>query len=263
MAIPASVQKELHGALANVGLSSSETVVLLALLQSSKGIRATELAKKTKLNRTTLYGVAKSLIEKGLASSVEERGVLRYHSIQPDLLVNYIEQAKERLVQDAERIKKALPILNAQRSGEGRSYPTVQFFEGVEGIKQAYEDTIQNNKHKVMYGFLGTDAVLRLMDPAWLIYYITKRVHLGVKAFTIAIDTPSSRHYKGYDGKQLRTTKLLPPGYDFEIEVVAYDDKVLITSFSEDHPLSVLIEDEKIAQLMVALFRYMDSTLLA
>lgn len=261
MALPKSVYDAVSGALRNVDVSASEAAVFLALLQSSDALRVTDIAKKTKLNRTTAYGLVKSLAKKGLLSSVEENGILRYRSIQPHLLTDYIERHKEKLAADMKRVKDALPLINAERIKRVRTYPAVQYFEGVEGIKQAYEDTIRNNKGKALYGFMGTDAIVKLMEPPWPSYYIGQRVEHGVRAYTVAIDTPSSRQYKKFDEQQLRVIKLLPPGYDFEIELAAYDDKVLITSFSQDHPLSVMIEDEKIAQLMVQLFKYIDSTL--
>ena len=261
MALPKQTQKDLAVALGNIGLSPSEVEVLCALLQSTKGIRVADLAKKTRLNRTTLYGITKSLIEKGLVSSVEERGVLRYHSIQPELLLNRIEQTRERLEVDAERIKKALPLIYAQRTDAASSYPSVQFFEGREGIKQAYEDSVRNNKSKIMYGFLGAHVGLEFMGYDWINAYIETRKKFGVRAYTVATDTPFLREFKKKDAEQLRVMKILPPGYEFDLELIAYDDKVLIASFRHEHPLAVLIEDAEIAKLMKAIFRYVDSTL--
>lgn len=261
MALTRSIEKALTTALSSVGLSFSETKVLLALLQNDKGVRASDLARGTRLNRTTLYGVAKSLIAKGLVSAVEERGVLRYRSLQPEFLVDYIERAKKRLESGAEEVKKALPLIQERRTHEAHSYPAVRFFEGKDGIKQVYEDTVKANKSKTLYGFLGADAGLKFMGYDWIHAYIASRKKYGVKAYTVATDTPALRGFKSRDADDLRSTKLLPPGYEFELELVVYDDKVLIASFKPDRPLAVLIEDTEIAKLMKAVFRYIDKTL--
>jgi sugar-specific transcriptional regulator TrmB len=249
----------LKKALEVLGLTEKQTLVLGVLLEGGPMLVAA-IAKATKLNRTSTYDLVHELSGLGLVTRVKKEGAERYQAIDPELLPAYLERRREVLEESKRQLSELLPQLKLLRS-RGKSITRVQYFEGVEGIKQAYEGTITNNHSKVMYGFLGTDAVVRLMDPSWPPYYIGKRVAQGVKAYTIAIDTPSSRHYKGIDEKHLRVTKLLPPGYDFEIELVTYDDKVLITSFSQEKPLSVLIEDEKIAELMIALFKYMDSTL--
>ncbi len=261
MALPKQVQKDIEEALTAVGLSPSETAVLLALSQSADNMRATELAKKTRLNRTTLYGITKLLLEKGLVSSVEERGVLRYRCIEPESLIDYIERTREKLFAGAEKVKRAIPVIKAQRTGDPSSYPTVQFFEGKEGIKQVYEDTIQRNKSKTLYGFLGADAVFKLMDSDWIEGYIGRRKKAGVFAHTILTDTETSRAFKGEDANQLRLSKMLPAGYNFDIEVIIYENKTLIVSFAEDYPLAVLMEDKKIADMMKTVFRYVDSTL--
>lgn len=261
MALPVQTKKELAIALQDAGLSLSEATTLIALLQHEEGVRASDLAKEARLNRTTLYGVAKSLTEKGLVSVVEERGVLRYQSIRPEFLVDYIERAKHQLETSAEEVKKVLPLLQAARADIGHPYPTVQFFEGREGIKQIYEDTVKNNKSKTLYGFLGADAGLEFMGYDWINTYIASRMKHGVKAYTVATDTQALRGFQSRDNQELRSTKLLPPGYEFELEVVVYDDKVLIASFQPERPLAVLIEDSEIAKMMKALFRYVDSTL--
>jgi sugar-specific transcriptional regulator TrmB len=261
MALPKNTKQDIVAILHDIGLSPSETDVFIMLLQTTAPQKVSDIAKKTRLNRTTLYGILKSLTERALISFVEERGVLRYQSIQPHLLVDYIERSKDRLAADAERVRRISPLLVAERERAARTYPTVQFFEGTEGIKQAYEEAIENNKEKTMYGFFGPDAAFNLMEFSWIDRYIARRVQKGVKSYTVATDTTGSRAFQHRDDKQLRETKLFPPGYNFEIETIAYDDKVVMTSFAEDHPFSILIEDAKIAQLFKELFRYIDSTL--
>jgi sugar-specific transcriptional regulator TrmB len=244
-----------------VGLSVAETEVLGVLLQNAEGQRASSLARKTGLNRTTLYGLLKSLAQKGLVSYIEERSIQRYRSVQPRLLIDYIDRVKDKLSADAERIQQLLPLLETERTKMSRAYPSIQFFEGKEGIKQVYEDTIDGNISKALYGFLGAEAGYKFMGLDWANYYIEKRSKRGIKYFNIGADTPQTRVLKSQDKNELRVTKLLPPGYDFDIEITAYDDKLLVVSFAEDHPLAVLIEDQKIADTIKTLFRYIDSTL--
>lgn len=261
MALPKHIQDTFSKILADLGLNKSEAAVFTYLIQSGTPQRVTEIAKRGKMNRTTLYGILKTLSERGLVSSATERGTLRYRAIQPHLLIDYIERARNELSAHTDRIKNVIPLIEKMRATGGRASPSIQFFEGTEGIKQAYEDTIKGNPSKTVYGFTGTDAIYKFMQLDWIQYFLERRTKAGIKWNTIAMDSDQSRKMKARDGQESRFTKLLPKGYDFDIELAAYENKVLISAFAEDHPSAVLIEDEKIAETFKTLFRYIDSTL--
>ncbi len=240
-------------------LSDKQSRVLGVLLENGPMLAAA-IAKEARLNRTTVYDLLHELSVQGLVSQTKKGGAVRYQALAPEMLPGYLERKREALEESKKQLTEIIPQLNLLRS-RGRTVTRVQYFEGVEGIKQAYEDTLINNRGKKLFGFLGVDSAFSVMDPAWLSHYIDRRVALGVHASTIAIDTPEAREYKGRDSVQLRATKLLPDDYSFDIELVGYDDKVLINSFSKEKPMAVLIEDKKIAELMYALFRYISGTL--
>lgn len=266
MHAPRLMQHNLNEVLEHLGLSASEGQVFTYLLESGRAERISTISKNTKVNRTTLYGILKTLSKRGLVSSVEDGGILTYRSIQPHLLVDYIERSRERLSSDIERVRDIVPVIEQVRKTGGKAYPAIQYFDGVEGLKQAYEDTIRNNSSKVIYGFTGTDTVLseKSIDMDWIEYYIARRKKAGVEFLDIATASKNEPHWiKARDSKDFRLTKVLPPGFDFDIELAIYENKILIASFAKEHPLAVLIEDEKVAKTMKELFRYIDSTLSA
>ena len=264
MAVPKNIFEDLVNVLQGLGIAGTEADVFLYLLKSGNAQRISTIASKTKQNRTTLYGVLKSLSEKGLVSSVEDGGILTYRSIQPHLLVDYIERAKEKLSSDIERVREIVPAIEEIRNVGGHSTPSIQFFHGVEGLKQAYEDTITSNPSKKIYGFTGTDTVVSgiAVQMEWIEYYMTRRKKAGVTFFDIATASKNTPHWiTQRDEKDQRVTKVLPPGYDFGIEIDVYENKTLFASFSKEHPLGILIEDVEIARTIKELFRYIDSTL--
>lgn len=260
MALPESMAQSLAETLADIGLHKSEVAVLLALLESNVAERVSLLSKKTRINRTTLYPILRSLSERGLVSSVEKGGVLVWRAIRPNLLIDYIERTQEKLSSDIEKMRDIVPFMEARNVGRERKYPSIQFFEGPEGIKKVLTDTITGNPSKTIYGFSGTDATFKLMGP-WVRDYIVRRTKAGVKRYEIATGTPASRESQARDDKEMRHTHLLPPGYPFDVEMSTYENKVHIISFAEDYPVAVLIEDEKIAQVMKSLFQYIDKSL--
>lgn len=260
MTLPEPMAHNLSETLADIGLQPSEITVLMTLFEAKAALRVSLMSKKTKINRTTLYPILRSLSERGLVSSVEEGGVLAWRALRPNLLVDYIEQMQEKLKIGISKVREIVPFLEPKNAGRERKYPSIQYFEGTEGIKKVVMDSIIANPSKTIYGFSGTDATYKLLGP-WVREYVKKRAAAGVRRYQIATDTSISREEQSRDAKENRRTHILPPGFPFEVEMATYEDKVHIISFAEDYPVAILIQDEKIAQVMKSLFSYIDTQL--
>ena len=246
--------------LETLGLTGKESEVLNILLQH-ESLRVVDIAKKAHLNRTTTYGILKTLIEKNLASSLTKYGVQEYQSIEPMLLPSYISRQEEILAERKKEIQSILPQIEKMRS-EKNVFPKLYFFEGLEGLKQAYEDTIENNESKLIEEFTGPDAMFdELGQEQWVRQYIEKRAAKNIHCKIIAPDSKWSQWTQRNDATSLRVTKLIPAEYTFATEVVLYDNKVGLFSFSKDKPMAVIIEDENIAQTMRTIFRYINDGL--
>ena len=121
----------IHNSLKKIGLDKKEVAVFLILLEEGK-LRVRDIAKAARINRTTAYGILKELINKGLVSSTQEKGVLMCQSIEPGLLINYIERLEANLAEQKKEIKDVLPQIKSLRKKKD-IYPRIQFFEGIEG----------------------------------------------------------------------------------------------------------------------------------
>jgi len=242
-------------ALKEIGLSDKECAVLLVLLEKGS-MYAAAIAKTAKLNRTTAYGILKELSGKGLASQIKRDGADQWQSIAPELLPGYIERRRDALTESSKAVENALPQIKLLRT-KGKALPKVQFFEGVDGLKQAYEDTLENNKEKRLRDITGIDAAFNLFDAAWIEYYLKKRAKLGVQCVDLVPDTDWGHKSKLDDEKYIRTTKFLPREHGFDAEVSIYDNKVGIFSYAENNPVAILIEDDTISHMMKTLFDFM------
>ena len=220
---------------------------------------ASKVAKEARLNRTTTYGVLNDLIEKGLVSKVKTRSATLFQSIAPELLPDYIARKREELRHREEELRSALPQILLMRN-KANVLPKVQFFEGEEGVKQAYEDTLENNKGRKIQDITGVDAVFKRLGEKWVAYYMTKRAEKGISCVDLAPDSDWARRNSEDDPKYRRVTKLLPPEFGFNAEISLYDNKVGIFSYAEN-PVALIIEDDTIAYAMKQLFAYIESTL--
>src|SRR3989344_4690907 len=243
----------------SIGLNEKESIVLGFLLQTGPML-SSNLAQKVGLNRTSVYSILKELTNKGLISTTRKSGVTRYQSIDPALLPDYLVRKQDELAKQEESLREILPQLVLQRE-KSALLPKVQFFQGVEGMKQAYEDTLENNEQKNLYDLTGVGAVLKRMGTEWLQYYLKKRVQLGIRCINIAPDSVWARESKEDDEKYNRITKLLPAKFSFDSEIDIYDNKIGIFSFAQDNPVAIISEDDTIARTMKTLFNYIDETL--
>jgi HTH-type transcriptional regulator, sugar sensing transcriptional regulator len=218
---------------------------------------ASAVARATKLNRTTTYDILKELAGMGLASQTKQEGVLRYQSIAPELLPAYLERKREKLEESKKQITDLLPQIKQLRT-RGRSLPKVLFFEGVEGVKQGYQDILETSQEKLLRGITGMDAVYSNFDAAWTTYFLKRRAHLGIHCIDLTPDTEGGRRSKRDDKKYARTTKFMPQEYAFDGDISIYDNKVAIFSYANVNPLAVIIEDETIASMMKKVFDFME-----
>lgn len=243
----------IEGILSSIGLSKAEISILKTLL-INKSMRATDIARKSGLNRTTTYGTLNSLVSKGLATSLDDGKVLVFQSIEPHLLVNYIERHRATLLQSEDLLKRLLPEIENKRMKK-QVFPKIQYFKGIDGMKQAYED-ILNMEGRELEAFTGADAIYEIMGEEWTHYFIHKRKDLGIKARVIAPDTKVARIAKNRDKNELRTTMLIPDKFSFGTEIDIYDKKVGIFSFSKENPVAVIIEDELISNTLKNIFEH-------
>ena len=245
-------------ALKEIGLSDKEVAVLVVLLEHGPML-VSAIAKQARINRTTAYGLLKELMAKSLVSQVKKEGADRFQSIAPELLPAYIERRRDILADSKKAVEEAVPQIKLLRA-KGKSLPKVQFFEGAEGVQQAYEDTLENNKEKFMRDLTGIDAAYSNLDPKFVQYYLNKRTKLGIRATYIAPKTEAAIEATKEDEKYIRKAKFIPPQYVFESEVCIYDNKDGIFSYAKENPVALIIEDDTIAHTMKTLFDYIEST---
>ncbi len=247
----------LKKALEVLDLSDKQEAVLGVLLENGPLLVAT-IARGAKLNRTTAYDIVKELVDLGLVSHTKKDGATRYQALAPELLPSYIEHRRQVLEESKKQIEELVPQLKLLRA-KGKSLPKVQFFEGLEGVKHAYEDVLESNKEKFLRGITDMGSVYKEFDATWLDYYLTKRTRLGIRCTDLVPEGEAGRRSKGDDEKYIRTTKFLPPDYDLGGDISIYDDRVAIFSYAHESPVAVIIEDQTISGMLKKLFDFMET----
>ncbi len=206
--------KSVSDALSSIGLNDKEIAVFLALLQHGP-MYAANIARTTKINRTTTYGILKELTSKGLVSLVNRKDeAARYQSIEPEMLPAFIERRREELESSKKEVEKALPQIALMRS-KGKVLPRVHFFEGPQGVEQAYEDMLVHNKGKMIYALTGLEGAVSTLTSRFQDYFISKRVRLGIHAEYIIPDTPIAHAATLRGCRKTAHTEIYPAAIQF------------------------------------------------
>ncbi len=123
------------------GLSEKEADIYLALLHLGT-VPASDIAKKSGVNRSTAYVVLESLTKKGLAAIEIRDGVRSYSPASPDRLVQKAEDSAREHAELAKLGREMLSELETIEKSKDSTKPNIKFFEGIAGIKTAYENML-------------------------------------------------------------------------------------------------------------------------
>ena len=240
--------KDLIHILESIGLDDKEAQLYLAGLQLGSA-PASDYARRATINRITTYNVLELMVQKGYMTTVKKVRAKWYAPVAPEYIA--LEARK-----NAEALERAVPEL---RSLQGAKYrkPRVRFFEGWEGVRHVYEDTLTAQSELLNF---ANSAVVRTFWPNYDEEYVAQRVKRGIHLRGIAPDDAAGRRVHGEDKEKMREIRLVPASdFDFTNEINVYDHKVAICSFDsgmkgESAMFGVIIESKEVAETQRQIF---------
>ena len=191
-------------ALKKLNLTEKEARVYLALLELGPATPY-KIAKRSRLKRPTAYVIAEELVEKGLIVQMTGEKQRMYIARSPE---SYIEDVEQRI---AEARKMVPELLAMQRKGSDK--PNILYFEGVAGLKQAYNYKLKDFRDTEIVGFFarGDNVSSELHEDVFLPWNEAKIEHkISMRGFTV--DDPKLHPYKKFFGNEVGklTMKFLP-----------------------------------------------------
>ncbi len=241
------MNEQLTQSLLSLGLSEKEASVYVATLLLGKGT-VSKIARKANINRTTGYDILDSLVHKGLVSISGKEPKQEYFAESPDHVTKFLEQ---QIAKDKMRVKQAekiIPQLKLIHNVGDR--PKVRFYEGKDGIKEVYEDTLTSSEEIRAYATI--DDVHGTLTNYFPKYY-QRRAKKGISIRGIIPKTRLGIERAKLDKVEKRETALVPPDkYYFSPEINIYDDKVMIVSWREE--LGITIQSKEIADAMKKIY---------
>lgn len=238
--------------LIEIGLSEKESQLYLALLQvDSESIQ--DLAKRTGINRTTVYPVLETLEKKGLVSEIQIGKKVEYMAAPPERLETFVERQKVVLEERSERLKDIIPQIKSIQRESGEK-PVVKFFNGREGAISAYEEffSIKNENVKEGYFLFNQDILKEVFTEEERQRFRDIRIGKEVYPNTIYNKQGGDGVFKT-EGNRFRMDETK---YPIKIDMTVIGDSLIVTTLGKEI-VSLVIKSIDIADTFKSLFRYM------
>jgi sugar-specific transcriptional regulator TrmB len=234
------IQEILHA----LGLEESEARAYVALLELGEA-SVGQLALKAKLKRPTTYLIVDVLKSKGMVSMTKRGKKTLLVAEDPRMILDMLEERKKK-------VERVMPELLSLANVIDRK-PTIRYFEGTDGIKDVYYDTL-NYPDQEMLSFYSDTYATHFDERFFDDFYFAERKKKKIWVRAILPDQEIIRKLIVNDVAHLRQTKIVPKGsYSINIEINIYGKRRIgIISFEEQFAL--IIESEKIYASLRSIF---------
>jgi sugar-specific transcriptional regulator TrmB len=232
--------------LQKLGLNEKEAKAYLVALELGE-TTLQRIALKTGISRTTVYDVLESLKIHGLISTIKKNKKIYYYAEAPDSLQDDLDEKQVLL-------KKVMPELSAMMNLIDHK-PKIKYYEGVEGIKEVYMDSLQYAE-KEMLALVAEEAFYEFDKDFLLNFYHPRRIKQKIWLREIVSDHHLTRSYQKAEINNLRKTKLLSTtDFPLDVSINLYGkNKIGIMSFEEE--IGLIIESEKIYITLKSLLEF-------
>ncbi|MFH0857094.1 MAG: helix-turn-helix domain-containing protein, partial [bacterium] len=145
--------------------------VYLASLEEG-GATAYAIAKKVGLKRPTVYDILNQLLKDGLVYKSAKKKITYFYPADPERIL-YRQREREKDSRDV------MPYLQNLYNAP-KVKPAITYFEGKEGIKEMYEDSLKSlDKGGEILAYVGEDILSYL--PKYAADYVMRRVEKGIR----------------------------------------------------------------------------------
>lgn len=230
------------------GLNEKQAKIYLACLELGKA-KVPEIARKAEMKRTTAYGIIDELVNLGLISFTPGGKSKLFKAQDPQAILEMLEERKME-------VNSIIPDLKSIY-GTYQLRPTIQFFEGKEGVKRIYEDTLKCRSKKILQ-IVKVKDFINFPGGDFAKEYIKKRTAKGIVAYALH---PASGDIHddtyGEESEELkRHVRYLPPNTFYASMIMIYDNKVVMISTKAEN-FGFIIESREFSNTLRAYFDFM------
>lgn len=238
--------------LQTLGLTANESTIYELLLNLGEA-PAVRVVQESKLKRPTVYHILHLLEAKDLVTHRDIHKKTHFRAEPPTKLLTYGEQKQKEFEKAFSSLQSVIPQM-ATAYMYSTEKPIVRVYEGVEGLKEIYMDTLAEDKP--ISALLQTEELDESLYEWLNTYYVAQRNKKKIHAKVILSSGVLAKKYRKEDAHSYRTTVLVSQDlFPFQHEVDIYGDKVAFIHYKKGEPLiGVVIHHAQIANTLKAWF---------
>lgn len=233
--------------LQKAGLSDKQAKVYLSCLEIGYA-KAPDIAKKSGIKRSTTYAILDELIRDGLVNYSQKGKIKLFKAQDPQTIIEILNERQQA-------VKNILPDLENIFSTHHLK-PKIQFFEGKEGVKRIFEDTLKC-KYKKIYQIVKVRDFIEYPGENYSKEYIKKRVEKGIQSYALH-PISGDIHDEVYgetSAKWKRVVRYAPQTIFHTSMIMIYDYKVAMIS-TKAEGFGFIIESKEFFQTQKSYFDF-------
>ncbi len=235
--------------LEEIGLNEKEAKTYLALLAVDNA-SVIDLGKKTDINRTTVYIVLESLMQKGLVSETKVGKKTHYQAEAPERLETYVERQKVVFEERAKRVKDIIPEIKSIQRDSGER-PVLKYFDGREAALNSNRDFFNaQDKEGIGYFIFNRDLVEEVFSPQEILEIQKIRPTRKIKGLSLY----TSKHTDLTSNELTSRKKIDGEKYPITCDVSIYEDRVQFVTLGKKLS-SIFIQSKDVADTLKSLFK--------
>lgn len=223
-------QKELSPLL-EIGLTSNQSIIYLTLLR--EGICSIlELSKLTGIARGQLYEDTEKLISEGLAELTRKQK-RKYLAVGPHKLLKIAKEKITKAQDVFEKISTHLPILESIPK-QNRHKALIKYYEGIEGIKEAYSKELDACKETEVLSLVGSlEDIYEFFPENFWEKWNKEFVLSKSKSRMLCHKSPLAVETSTHDSTYNRETRYLEK-FPLKVNMDVFGTNVLIVSYYDE-----------------------------
>lgn len=237
-----------------LGFNESEISAYLCLAELGRGTPS-EVAKRVRLPRTSVYYVLESLLKRGLLDREEHGGKQIYRAREPDSIVDLIEREKSQVLEKERTARELVRLVAPMFKGKDFSVPKMRFFDGTKNVESMLYDNLdawQESIAKVDNVWWGyqdpsfVDEYKKWLQHHWRLRDETQKIHI------LSHQSPTERKLQAKVDR--RFIKFLPEKIRFGSTLWVCGEYIVMISTQKRPHYAFQIQDEPFAAGLRALF---------
>lgn len=233
--------------LSSFGLNDKEIKVYMACIQLGTDT-AFNIARRSGIKRATTYLVLSSLVGRGLVMRRATPKALLFSATNPEGLLSQLEVKKKEF-------EAVLPSLLAIYNSQPEK-PSIQIFEGVDGVNRVYQEAIEflrNDKDVIFYGDISYLKNHPILLKSWLKETRSARGHIRELFSFNAFHEEYARKVKENENSMHEVRMLQSRTDVFLSDNALFGNKLIIFS-TQKNLFAIVIENKEVVATYKTMF---------